>query len=137
MADEHELMIETEIPINFTKSTSEAMEQGACERFTDGMVATVPTGDGDIPAGVVHTEVTAAEASDSVSIYRRGFFRATAGVGGVTFGKAIRLDSSTSPTNRLVDSGANENNNWGVCLETAGSGVRFAYELNPTIINAS
>ncbi|KKL99553.1 hypothetical protein LCGC14_1813240, partial [marine sediment metagenome] len=60
MADEHELLIETEIPINFTKSTSEAMEQGSCQKMTTGMVAAAADGDGDIPAGVVHTEVTAA-----------------------------------------------------------------------------
>jgi len=131
MADEHELLVETHIPINFTKSTSEAMEQGACERMTDGMVATVPTGDGDIPAGVVHTEVTAAEASASVSIYRGGIFRATAGVAGVTFGEAIQLDASTSPVNRLVDADVDSEQIWGTCMETAASGVRFVYELNP------
>ena len=55
MADECELMIETELPIPFTKSTSEAMEQGSIQRMTDGMVATIGTGDGDICAGIVHT----------------------------------------------------------------------------------
>ena len=131
MADEHDLLVETHIPINFTKSTSEAMEQGACERMTDGMVATVPTGDGDIPAGVVQTEVTAAEASASVSLYRGGIFRATAGVAGVTFGEAIQLDASTSPANRLVDADVDSEQIWGTCFETAASGVRFVYELNP------
>ena len=131
MADEHELLVETHIPINFTKSTSEAVEQGAAMRMTDGMVATVPTGDGDIPAGVVHTEVTAAEASASVSLYRGGIFRATAGVAGVTFGEAIQLDASTSPANRLVDADVDSEQIWGTCFETAASGVRFVYELNP------
>jgi len=131
MADEHELLIETEIPISFTKATGEAMAQGAAMRMTDGMVATVPTGDGDIPAGVVHTEVTAAEASPSVSIYRGGYFRATAGVAGVTFGEAIQLDASTSAPNRLVDADAGSEQIFGTCLQTAGAGVRFMYQLNP------
>ncbi len=131
MADEHDLVIETELPITFTKSTSEAMEQGSIQRMTDGMVATIATGDGDICAGVVHTEVTAAEASPSVSIYRGGIFRATAGVAGVTFGEAIQLDASTSAPNRLVDADAGSTEQFvGTCLQTAGAGVRFLYELN-------
>ncbi len=129
MADEHELVVETHIPINFTKSTSEAVEKGAILRMTDGMVATIGTGDGDIPAGVVHTEVTAAEGSASVSIYRGGIFRGTAGVAGVTFGEAIQMDASTSPANRLVDADVDSEQLVGICLETAASGVRFLYEL--------
>ncbi len=131
MADEHELLIETEIPISFTKATGEAMSQGACEKMTDGMIAAAAAANGDIPAGVVHTEVTAAEGSPSVSIYRAGYFRATAGVAGVTVGEAIRLDSNTSGQNRLVDADANDEQIWGICFETALSGVRFMYQLKP------
>ena len=137
MADEHELVVETQIPINFTKSTSEAVEQGAALRMTDNMTATIPTGDGDIHAGVVHTEVTVAEASASVSIYRGGIFRATAGVAGVTFGEGIQLDASASPANRLVDLDVNSEQIWGTCLQTAASGNRFLYELNPRAVDLS
>lgn len=137
MADEHELLVETQIPVNFTKSTSEAMEQGSCQKMTDGMVAAAAAGDGDIPAGVVHTEVTTAEASDSVSIYRGGIFRGTAGVAGVTVGEAIQLDSSTSAQNRLVDADVNSEQIWGTSFETAASGVRFVYELNPRSIDVA
>ena len=137
MADEHDLIVETHIPINFNKSTSEAVEQGAALRMTDNMTATVPTGDGDIPAGVVHTEVTVAEASDSVSIFRGGIFRATAGVAGVTFGEGIQLDASASPANRLVDLDVNSEQIWGTCLQTAASGNRFLYELNPRAVDLS
>ena len=135
MADEHELLIETHIPINFKKSKSEAVEQGAALRMTDGMVATIATGDGDIGAGVVHTEVTAAEGSPSVSIYRGGIFRATAGVAGVTFGEAIQLDATASPVNRLVDADVNSEQLVGTCLQTAASGARFLYELMPRSVD--
>ena len=137
MADEHELLIETHIPINFTKSTSEAMEQGAALRMTDGMVATIATGDGDIGAGVVHTEVTALEASPSVSLYRGGVFRATAGVAGVTFGECIQLDANTSAPNRLVDCDVNSEQIWGTCWQTAAAGVRFIYELMPRAVDVA
>ena len=135
MADEHELMIETHTPISFTKSTSEAMEKGSCQKMTDGMVATAAVGDGDIPAGIVHTEVTAAEGSPSVSIYRGGIFRGTAGVAGVTVGEAIQLDASTSAQNRLVDADVNSEQIWGISFETAASGVRFIYELMPRAVD--
>ena len=129
MADEHDLLVETHIPINFIKATGDAFEQGQILKMTDGMVAALGAGDGDVCAGVVHTEVTAAEASASVSIYRGGIFRATAGVAGVTFGEAIQMDASTSPANRLVDADVNSEQIVGICMETAASGVRFVYEL--------
>ncbi len=135
MADEHDLVVETHIPINFIKSTSEAVEQGAILKMTDPMTATVGAGDGDICAGVVHTEVTAAEGSASVSLYRGGIFRATAGVAGVTLGEAIQMDASTSPVNRLVDADVNSEQIVGICLETAASGVRFLYELMPRAVD--
>ena len=135
MADKHELIVETQIPINFTKSTSEAVEQGAILKMTNPMTATIGTADGDICAGVVHTEVTAAEASPSVSLYRGGIFRATAGVAGVTIGEAIQMDAGTSPKNRLVDADINSEQIVGICLQTASSGNRFLYELMPRAVD--
>ena len=135
MADEHELVVETHIPINFTKATGDAFEQGQILKATNPMTAALSAADVDICAGVVHTEVTAAEASASVSIYRGGIFRATAGVAGVTVGEAIRLDASTSPPNRLVDAEVNDEQIVGTCLQTASSGNRFLYELMPRAID--
>lgn len=135
MADEHALKIEMSLPITFTKSTSEAVEQGAILKGTNPMTATVGTADGDICAGVVHTEVTAAEASPSVSLYRDGWFEATAGVAGVTFGEAIQMDASTSAPNRLVDADINSEQLVGICWETAAAGVRFLYELKPMALD--
>ncbi len=131
MADEHDLVVETHIPITFTKATGFAVEQGAILKLTSPMTVVVGSADGDPCAGVVHTEVTAAEASASVSIYRGGIFRATAGVAGVTVGECVQMDASTSPVNRLVDCDANSEQMVGVCLETATTGVRFVYELRP------
>lgn len=137
MADEHDLLVETQIPINFLKATGLAVEQGAALKMTNPMTAATPTADGDIGAGVVQTEVTAAEASASVSIYRGGIFRATAGVAGVTIGEAIQLDATASPVNRLVDADVNSEQLWGTCMETAASGVRFVYELNIRSVDLS
>ena len=135
MADEHELLIELSIPIIFTKATGDAFEQGQLLKMTDVMTAALGTADGDVCAGVVHTEVTAAEASPSVSIYRHAIMRATAGVAGVTFGECIQMDASTSPANRLVDCDVNSEQIVGICMETAASGVRFVYELMPRAVD--
>lgn len=135
MADEAELVIETHIPIPFTKATGTAFAQGALPKMTDGMVADTSAGDGDIPAGVVHTEVTAAEASPSVSIYRGGIFRGTAGVAGVTVGEAIQLDTATSSVNRLVDADVNSEQIVGTSFETAASGAQFLFELLPRSVD--
>lgn len=136
MADEHVLKVETHIPVNFTCATGTTIEKGAACKMTDGMVAILADGDGDIPAGVVQSEKLAAETSqNSVAIYRGGIFTAVAGVAGVTFGEAIQLDVSTSSANRLVDADVNSEQIWGTCLETAASGVRFLYELNPRSID--
>ncbi len=138
MADEHVLKIETHIPVNFTCATGTTIEKGAACKMTDGMVAILEDGDGNVIAGVVQSEKLAAETSqDSVSIYEGGWFTAVAGVAGVTFGQAIRTDASTSSENRLVNADANDKNIWGICAETAVSGVRFLYKLNPTVMNLS
>ena len=137
MADEAELVIETHLPIPFTKATGTAFERGELPKMTTGMVATTSAGDGDIPAGIVHTEVTAAEVSPSVSIYRGGIFRGTAGVAGVTCGEAIQLDTATSSVNRLVDADVNTEQIAGTCFETATNGNRFLFELNPRAIDVA
>jgi len=135
MADEHVLKIETEIPVNFTCATGTTIEKGAACKMTDGMVAILEDGDGNAVGGVVQSEKLAAETSqNSVAIYRGGYFTAVAGAAGVTFGEAIRTDVSTSSTNRLVNCGANNEQVWGICLETAATGVRFLYQLNPTVM---
>ena len=135
MADEHVLKIETDIPVNFTCATGVTIEKGAACKFTNGMVAILEDGDGNAVAGVVQSEKLAAETSqNSVAIFPGGYFTAVAGVAGVTFGKAIRTDVATSSANRLVDCGINDENVWGVCQETAASGVRFLYKLQPTVM---
>lgn len=136
MADEHILKIETHIPVNFTCATGTTIEKGAMCMMTDGMVAATSTGDTDIVAGVAQSEKLAAETSqNSVSIYEGGYFTAVAGVAGVTFGKALITDTATSSANRLVDADVGSENIVGYALETAASGVRFLYKLQPMVVN--
>ena len=131
MADEHDLVIETHIPVNFNKATNLALEQGAIVELADNMTAIVATND-DFVGGVVHTEVTAAEASASVSVYRGGIFRATASTA-ISIGQTLAM---TGSGNRLKPSGTSNpsSKTVGIALETAsGNGSTFLYELIPGI----
>ena len=131
MADEFKLEIETELPIPFTKATGLAVEQGEIMELADDMTAIVATVD-DFVAGIVHTEVTALEASPSVSLYRGGYFTGTASTA-IGFGQTLAM---TGSGNRLKPAGtSNEGGKTvGIALEAAsGNGDRFLFELNPGV----
>ena len=135
MADEHVLKAETEIALNFTCATGVTIEKGEACKMTDNMTAVLAAGDNDIGAGVVQSEKLALDTTqNSVAIFRRGIFTAVAGVAGVVFGEALILDVGTSGANRLVKANNQSEQLWGICLETASSGVRFLYELGPRAI---
>ena len=134
MADECVLVKETEVPSSWSCSASTGIEKGAVCKATNNMTAILSDGDTDIVAGIVQSEILSTN-SGKVAIYRGGIFRGTAGVAGVTFGKAIITDSSTSSANRLVDADVNSENIVGVCLQTASSGSEFLFELNPIVVN--
>ena len=135
MADEHVLRIETHIPIAFTCATGVTIEKGAACKMTDNMTAVLAAADNDIGAGVVQSEKLGADTgANTVSIFRGGIFTAVAGVAGVIFGEAVILDVGTSGANRLVKADNQSEQLWGICMETASSGVRFLYELMPRAI---
>ena len=135
MADEHDLVVETHLPITFTKATGLALEQGEIVELADDMTAITATVD-DFVGGVVKTEVTAAQASPSVSIFRGGIFRATASAA-ITSGQTLAM---TGSGNRLKPSTVSHvgGKTVGIALEAAsGNGSRFLYELSPGVgVNA-
>lgn len=133
MADEHSVQVETHIPINFNKAAGTAIAKGAVLKMTDGMVAILSDGDGDIPAGIAQSDALSGDTS--VAVYRGGIFKGVAGVAGVTVGEAIQTDVATSSANRLVDADVNSEQLIGICLETAASGVSFLYELMPRAVD--
>jgi hypothetical protein len=134
MADECVLVKETEPATSWNCSTSTAIEKGAVCKATNNMTAVLSDGDNDIFAGIAQSEILSTN-SGKVPIYRGGIFRGTAGVAGVTFGKAIITDSATSSANRFVDADVNSENIVGICLQTATSGNEFLFELKPVVVN--
>ncbi len=132
MADECTLILEVEPAVSFIAATT-AIEKGAVMTMTSPMTAVLTTTDTAIVAGIAQSEKIAGDLA--VSTYRRGYFTGVAGVAGVTVGEAIITDASTSSTNRLVDADVNSEQILGICLETAASGVRFAFELGPRAVD--
>lgn len=135
MADEHILIVRKGDPIDFTVADATAISKGAACKMTDGRVAILSDGDTDIPAGVFARDKIASDGRTQHGCFRDGVFSAVAGVAGVTVGLPIITDSATSSANRLVNADVNSEQIWGICMETAASGVRFQYELKPMAVN--
>ena len=137
MADEATLQngVETNLPLPMTKATGTAFEQGALVTLADNFTATAASADGYC-GGIVQTEVTAAEASPSVSVYRDGIFRGTASAA-ITVGQTLAM---TGGGNKLKPSTAADvgGKTVGIALESAsGNGEIFTFELRPGVgVNA-
>jgi len=135
MADECILKVETEIPVTMNATDGVGIEKGAVLKLTNPNTASLSNGDTDACGGIAQSEKIASDGTASVSVYKGGIFEGTAGIAGVTVGSAIITDSSTSGANRLVNADVNSENIVGRCLQTATSGNRFLFELNPFTVN--
>lgn len=130
MTNEASLVVQVELPINFTSST--AIEKGAILKFSDPMTAAKATGTRDIVAGIAAAEVTTNDVS--VPVYRRGIFRVYAS-GSVTAGDRLSTFAGAGSGGNYVGS---VNSNMvlsgsqiiGLALETANTGETFLMELN-------
>jgi len=134
MANEHEIIHETHIPIPFTVADGTGIERGTLCKMTDPKTAVKSDGDADIVAGVLAEEKIASNGVTSAPIYRGGVFKATAS-GSITVGDA--LITLTGADNILGTAAVNSENIVGTSLETATNGETFFYELNPRGINLS
>ena len=131
MANEHVLVVETHIPVNFNKATNLALEQGEIVELADNMTAITATNN-DFVAGIVHTEVTATEASASVSVYRGGIFRGTASTA-ITIGQTLAMSGSGNKLKPAVAADVG-GKTVGIALEVAsGDNEVFLYELSPGV----
>ena len=134
MANESTLIVETELPLNFTCADGTGIAKGAVCKMTDNMTAVLADGDGDVVAGVAQSEKIASDGTTSVAIYRRGIFRGTA-EGTITVGDGLITGASTGAANSVMTAGVNAENLLGTALESATDGNEFLYELNPRGIN--
>lgn len=135
MADECTLNVRTDDPIDFTVADGAAIAKGSVLKMTDGRVAVITAGDGDVVAGIAARDKILSDGRTQLAVFRRGIFTGTAGVAGVTVGEAIQTDTSTSSANRLVDADVNSEQLIGIALETAASGATFQFELMPRAVD--
>ena len=134
MANEAVCRIETDLPINFTCSTTATIEKGAICKLTSPMTAVLADGDADNVAGIVQSEKLAAETSqNSVAIYRGGIF-AVKCCGSISAGAPVTTNASTGGSNTVITAAADAEHILGIMLEDATEGQTKLMELRPASI---
>lgn len=132
MADEHVLMVETDIPINMTIADT-GFEKGTLLIKTDANTVTAHASIGQACAGVLAGEQISGSGIASAAVYQGGKFKAKAS-GSITVGDALK---TSNVANELEVAGANENNLVGVSEESVSDGETFLYTLLPRGIKAT
>lgn len=132
MTNEHVLVFETELPIPMTCANATGIEKGAMLTLSDPMTAATKTVSNALVAGIAAEEKIASDGKTQLAVYRSGIFKAVAS-GSITVGDS--LTGSSSATNLLETSKVNNENVWGIALETAANAEPFLYELHPMTMN--
>ncbi len=128
MANEHELLFETMLPIPFTVAEGTGIEKGAMCTLSDPFTAATTGAAADaIPAGISSKEKIASDGIVKMGVYRGGIFRGLAGEA-INVGDPL---TSHSVANELIVADINDEYIWGISFETAADTDTFVYELRP------
>jgi len=130
MADEAILVYETHVPIPFTISNTTGIELGTSLAATDPFTAIATTVLGQPCAGFAKTEKIASDGKTKLAVYRGGIFKVVAS-GSITVGDPV-TNAGVPNTNRFEKAATNEEDVWGIALETCTDGESFLMELRPT-----
>lgn len=132
MADEHDLIFETSVPIPFTVADGTGIEKGSLLKMTDPKTAIITSAANDCVAGILAEEKIASDGITEAPVYRAGIFKGTAS-GSITVGDALQTELPANHLKTITNmSGANI---VGYSLETATTGQTFFYELKPSKSN--
>ena len=134
MANEAVLMVETQLPVQFTVADGTGIEKGSILKMTDPMTAALSDGDGDIIAGIAAEEKIANDGNTKLAVYRGGIFKALAGAA-ITVGDALDTHSATGGSNEVAPAPVNGEHVLGIALETASDTHTLLMELRPTVMN--
>ena len=128
MANETQLMLETEIPIAFKCEDGTGIEKGAILKLTESMTAGTTTGQGDFVAGIAAEEKIANDGKVTIPVYMGGIFKGTAGAA-ITIGLALMTDATA---NKLETStGVTGASQLGYALEApSGDNQTFIFRLS-------
>jgi hypothetical protein len=133
MANEAELVFETELPIPFTCANGTGIEKGTLLKLVDPMSVQAATNTSDVVGGIAATEKIANDGKTSIAVYRRGIFKGFAS-GAIPIGAAIGSIATANflrNNNNLTRNAHSGSRIWGISLEEAATGETFLFELNP------
>jgi len=131
MANEHTLLFETQPPIPMTCTDGTGILQGAMLTLSDPFTVAATGANADaICGGICAEEKIASNGELTCSTYRGGIFRGLAGES-ITVGDPL---TSHTVANELIVADTNDENMWGIALETAADTDTFLYELRPTVM---
>ena len=135
MANEAVLVIETELPINFTCSNTTGIEKGSLLKLSDPMTVAIVATDNDIVGGIAAEEKIASDGKTKIAVYRGGFFKVRAS-GSITVGDPLSIEGDTINTlkSTAAQTGANFSGSkvWGISMETCTESETFLFELRPS-----
>src|SRR3990167_11355708 len=132
MANEATLIVETELPINFTVANATGIEKGTILKMTDPMTAIITSAASDTIAGIAAAEKIASDGVTKLGVYRRGIFKVSLS-GACTVGDPL-VTSST--LNNIVTTNLSGTDSLsgakiiGYALETGATGETILMELN-------
>ncbi|KKK70200.1 hypothetical protein LCGC14_2926390 [marine sediment metagenome] len=127
MANETQLMIETEIPIAFKVADGAAIPKGSFVKLTESMTAIITSGQKDMIAGITAEEKIINDGKVTVPVYMGGIFKGVAGAV-VAIGAPLMMDATVNrlETASTVTGAAGV----GYALEApSGDGQTFLFRL--------
>jgi len=129
MANEAKMIVETGLPIAFTVANGTGIEKGTLCAVTDLMTAVKTSAKGQPCAGIAASEKIASDGKVKLGIYREGIFKVTAS-GSITVGDPVT--NSQDGTNEVEKAATDEEDVWGIAMETASDTHTLLIDLRPT-----
>ena len=135
MVNEATLIIEKELPTDFTVANATAISKGAVLAMTDPLTAILSSGRRDTVAGILAEEKVASDGRTKMPVYRGGIFKGTLS-GSATVGDPLSTESGSLNQLRsaVADIGSNLSGSRiiGIAMETGADGDTILFELRPT-----
>src|SRR3990167_10150726 len=129
MANEATLIVETELPINFTVANATGIEKGTILKMTDPMTAIITSAASDTIAGIAAAEKIASDGVTKLGVYRRGIFKVSLS-GACTVGDPLVTDASVNYVKAAPTTDISGAKIIGYALETGATGETILMDMN-------
>lgn len=130
MANEATLLVQQELPLNFTVDNSTGIAKGALCGLTDPNTAILASANGQMISGIAATEKIASDGVVSLALHRKGVFKLLLS-GAVTAGEAVSSGAVTTP-NTIIRAPVTVSGSavLGQALETGADGETIRVAVN-------